>query len=355
MLMANSHERGPYNLVPKTKDSLALLLSQPNTRWYESKMRMSMQCFDYLVQLLSTDEVFVRKPTGRPQRAVREQVAIFLQYMGDPSTKLGSAVNTGIGEGSIYHYVDRVADALYHLLPQVIRWPTGAEAARVADAFEVDNCVGVIDGTLLPLATAPPLRQRMSYFNGRKKMYCATVDDKKRFTSIWRWRDVYFPDDTFILGDKGYPQSALLITSFNQIKLNAMGPLSQRKAIVFNKTFSSKQIVVEQVFGDLKNKFRWLKLLAGVYHTPMWKYVGALMVLHNLLIDWRDEDGPMVEWELGGRQGEPPFIRPLTPEDEAFIRERARRPIGQMAVRPDDAAKGKRLQERVKRAFESNA
>ncbi|SGY37802.1 BQ5605_C003g01890 [Microbotryum silenes-dioicae] len=180
ILMANSRERGPYNQVPKTKDSLALLLSQPNTRWYESKMRMSMQCFDYLVQLLSTDEVFVRKPTGRPQRAVREQVAIFLQYMGDPRTKLESAVNTGIGEGSIYHYVDRVADALYHMLPQVIRWPTGAEAARVADAFEVDNCVG------------------------------ATVDDKKRFTSvdggftgvrhdsdifrksqIWRRRDVY--------------------------------------------------------------------------------------------------------------------------------------------------------------------
>ncbi|SCZ95295.1 BZ3500_MvSof-1268-A1-R1_Chr11-2g03413 [Microbotryum saponariae] len=374
-LIETPTERGPYNNVPKTQDSLALLLTQPNDRWFESKLRMSKTCFEYLVQLLSSNPVFAPQPTGRPQRPVREQIAVFLAYMGDPTSKLGSAVHTGIGEGSVYQYIDRVSDALYHHLPQVIRWPTGAEAARVSEALEVDKCIGVIDGTLLPLATAPFAKDRMTFYNGRKKMYClnmqATVDDKRRFTSvdggfpgirhdnemfrqsqIWRRRDVYFRGRKFLLGDKGYAQSAVLIRSFNQTEMNAMSPLEQRRANSFNKKFASKRIVVEHAFGDIKDKFRWLKLLAGIYHTPMWKYVSALMVLHNLLIDWNDSEGAMAEWIERGRHGEPPLIRPSTPEDVEFLRARDQQQLGPMAPRPNDAAIGKTTRNRVKYAFQ---
>ncbi|SGZ32512.1 BQ5605_C040g11883 [Microbotryum silenes-dioicae] len=269
--------------------------------------------------------------------------------MGDPTSKLGSAVHTGIGEGSVYQYIDRVADALYHHLPQVIRWPTGAEAARVSEALEVDGCIGVIDGILLPLATAPFAKERMSFYSGRKKMYC-----------IWRRRDVYFRGRKFLLGDKGasepsrsaiarrvglnklgsmllrgfvsigYAQSAVLIRSFNQTEMNAMSPLEQRGANAFNKEFASKHIVVEHAFGDIK---------ASSDGLNSWR-----ASITRLCGNWNDSEGAMADWIERERHGEPALIRPSTPEDVEFLQARDQQQLGPMAPRPNDTAIGKTTQ-----------
>ena len=65
----------------------------------------------------------------------------------------------GFSKGSVNDYVMRTCDAILKHREQVIKWPSIEEcrniSGRIRKAHGFVNCIGLIDGTLFPLAFAP--------------------------------------------------------------------------------------------------------------------------------------------------------------------------------------------------------
>lgn len=192
-----------------------------------SKLYVSMTrpSFQYVVELIKTHPVFQSK--GRkPQRPVEEQLAAFLMRC---SGKLAMHTSTdmAIAEGTTYLYCKRVCTAVLDIRDQFLSWPTRQRRARLKAEMEdygFPGCIGILDGTLIPLAERPK-EDGWSFFC-RKKFYALAVqavcDHKSRFTSydmgwpgsvndskIFRYSDIYlqrdkhFEWDEYILCDKG--------------------------------------------------------------------------------------------------------------------------------------------------------
>ena len=68
----------------------------------------------------------------------------------------------GISKGAVNECVMWASSSILKLQKRVISWPEGEEqkriSARISKAHGFVNCVGLIDGTLFPLAFAPMLK-----------------------------------------------------------------------------------------------------------------------------------------------------------------------------------------------------
>ncbi|PPQ84672.1 hypothetical protein CVT24_002738 [Panaeolus cyanescens] len=136
----------------------------------------------------------------------------------------------------------------------------------------------------------------------------ATVDYRARFTSfelgwpgsvqdsrIFKQSDIYinpqryFRDHEYIIVDKGYPLTKFSIRPFNDYDLTK----NPRKAAIrkkWNQALSGLRIFVEHAFGRLKAQFPWLQCLPGRNLDDIYRTIEALMVIHNILEDFEDED-----------------------------------------------------------------
>ena len=96
----------------------------------------------------------------------------------------------GISKSSINDYVTWACNAISKHCDQVIKWPNKEEwrtiSGRIRKVHGFVNCIGVIDGTLFPLAFAPMLNAE-DYFT-RKVDYAIKglfiCDDAARITWI---------------------------------------------------------------------------------------------------------------------------------------------------------------------------
>ena len=82
----------------------------------------------------------------------------------------------GTGRGTNTNYIRRVAKALRNLRQDYAKWPDTRErkaiARQIEDLCNLPNCVGLIDGTLLPLACHPLLHgENLS----RKRFYAIVM------------------------------------------------------------------------------------------------------------------------------------------------------------------------------------
>ena len=121
---------------------------------------MSRTSFHAIYDLIKDHSVFAEKTNnGRGQASVKYQLMVLLKYLGTEGSR-GSNLNLcsvfGIGEGTAELYRDRVVEALLSLQEATITWPDAAERKAIAERFDNHfgwpHCVGIIDGTLFPLA-----------------------------------------------------------------------------------------------------------------------------------------------------------------------------------------------------------
>jgi len=65
----------------------------------------------------------------------------------------------GISKGAVNDYVMQACNAILKHREQVIKWPSKEErqniSGRIRKGHSFVNCIGLIDGTLFPLAFAP--------------------------------------------------------------------------------------------------------------------------------------------------------------------------------------------------------
>lgn len=204
----------------------------------------------------------------------------------------------------------RVVRILNSFAPQVLKWPVGERIIDVQRRFyniaHLQNVVGAVDGTYIPIKA--PKEDAQSYIT-RKCNYAFTLqaisDSRLMFTDvfigfpgsvsdtrIFKNSDIYravrnnvlqyFPENTFILGDKAYPVLPWCVPPY----INR-GNLT-RAQIHFNIVHAKTRQVVERAFALLFGRFRRLKYVDMNRTDLVPGTVLAACVMHNVCLNHND-------------------------------------------------------------------
>lgn len=323
------HERSNYRKCKELFASFQRDLDSSEQCWikdYEFKVKYGMkkESLEKLHEYIKNHEVFRRRPRGRPQAKSKYQLMVFLSYVqmeGVGMSNERGRQQFGIGSGTCELYRKRVLKAIYQsLFHKTVYWPDQEERIEISSAFEkmnnLPNTVGVIDGTLLPLAFKPC---RIDYpdFKGRKHLYSLTMlvvnDHKRRIryyntgfpgsvhdervlnnSKIARSHSEFFSPTEYILGDTAYSSKSYIISSFKK----ARGGQLSREQEIFNNTVSKVRIMSEHTIGLLKCRFPFLRSIRFLLRDgeqgkqdmkKILQYVTVCIILHNLLIGLNDE------------------------------------------------------------------
>lgn len=162
-------------------------------RHFRIEARMSKVCFWKLVDIIKDNPVFSNQ-SNREQDPVHHQLLVTLFRLG----KYGNGAGIGstasylcCGDGTAELYTWRCLKAIYDLRGEYITWPQSAErvtiAARVAHGNVFGNCVGMMDGSLIPIEQRPGIDGANDYYT-RKSRYALNIlaicDDTKRIRAL---------------------------------------------------------------------------------------------------------------------------------------------------------------------------
>ena len=252
---------------------------------------------------------------------------VLLKVLGTEGTG-GSNANLrsvfGIGEGTVNLYRDRVVQALLNLKDTVVSWPNEEErkliSQRILNDFKWPNCVGIIDGTLFPLAFRPRSKDAPDY-SGRKFAYSISAliicDDQRRIryvnagwpgtahdnrilknSKVYQRASSFFSEKQYMMGDSAFENTWFLVSAFKKPR----GSTLPRDHELFNDALKSPRVISEHTIGILKGRFPWLR---GIRHLitddpndmkKILNYIMAACILHNLLLnclipeEWIDND-----------------------------------------------------------------
>ncbi|XP_036150262.1 protein ANTAGONIST OF LIKE HETEROCHROMATIN PROTEIN 1-like [Monomorium pharaonis] len=148
----------------------------------------------------------------------------------EPHRTLANLFNISLS--SVFRIIRRIINWLVTLVPEVVTWPEGNNITKVSGKFQeiagIRNCIGAIDGSHIYINK--PEENGRQYFN-RKQCYSillqTVTDSNMKFINIYcgdpgSFHDVrmlrrselfpvaelerehIFPNNTFLLGDKGY-------------------------------------------------------------------------------------------------------------------------------------------------------
>ncbi|POW14245.1 hypothetical protein PSTT_03097 [Puccinia striiformis] len=147
------------------------LLVRLEDRRSKQEFRMTRASFLKLCARVADDPVF-QNNSNNPQRPITEQMMVTLKRLGC----FGNGASVGmlarffrVGEGTVELYTDRCIMAILRFKNQVLKWPTAIERGKMAEEYgEVGfkGCVGVIDGSLIPLSDSPSLNIHLYWVAG---------------------------------------------------------------------------------------------------------------------------------------------------------------------------------------------
>ena len=284
--------------------------------------RMSRQSFRILEQELRQTPMYApRQNVGgrRTPRPLYQQLLVFLYRIGrfgNSGSDHEVGLYFGIASGSVRNYVLNIVQALKHMEDEVVSWPTEEERNEMKvrlTSTGFRHCVGIADGTLIPLLRKPKVFHEC-YFC-RKSIYAMNVlvvcDDRARIiyylagwpgsthdnrvlksSQMYTNRESFFSPLEYVIGDSAFSNSSVMVPAFKKGRNETVLP---REKELFNTLLAKVRIKSEHCIGLLKARFQCLKGL------NTWikdgendvKFIvdlfSACTVLHNLLISFNDE------------------------------------------------------------------
>ena len=162
------------------QEDLDLKSSWLNEAEFKDKSRMTRSSFWLIVELIKDHRVF--HSNKRRQAPVEHQLMTLLCFLGTEGNGMSDRKGRSVfrlGKGTIRLYKDRVVQAILDcLFEDSIKWPDVDErqiiSERIRADFGLPNCIGIADGTLLPLAFRPSTEDYADY-KGRKLLYTLTI------------------------------------------------------------------------------------------------------------------------------------------------------------------------------------
>jgi hypothetical protein len=212
--------------------------------------RVTRCAFWQIVRLIEHHNLFKRKGSdsrGAFPKPAEHQLLVLLKYLGtqgNAACSVGLSNFFGVGAGAIDDCRNAALVAVAACMEDsTYFWPTRDErkaiSSRIKTKYHWPNCVGLIDGTLLPLATRPLLHGE-NYLS-RKRFYAIVMmvvcDDQGRVlyyhigwpgsvhdNRVWRNcklctdSEEMFSNKEYLLGDSAFTASKRMIPPFKSIQ-----------------------------------------------------------------------------------------------------------------------------------------
>jgi hypothetical protein len=294
---------------------------------FKQKYRMSREALLAIAERIKDDDLF-RSKRGLKQTNPTHQLMVLLDYLGTAGSSANNPKQRAyfhVGNGSVNNSRKRARDAVIHSLGKdFYHWPDENERKNISNCYKMEfnlpNCVGVMDGTLFPLAFQPETEDAADY-HGRKfqwSLTCLVVSDQKRRI---RWyitgypgsahdnrmlrrsplkvrKEEYFTVYQYIIGDTAFDPSENVVPAY-KANPNKAEPDDPDERLL-NKVISKPRVSSEHVNGMWKGRFPWLRLIPNRVRdkkslTEVMKYIHCTVILHNFLIEFGDQH--IKSWE----------------------------------------------------------
>lgn len=321
-----------------------------NEREFLQKYRMRRDTFGLLQSKIENHAVFKRKSTqssrGRKQQTVAHQLMVFLHYIGTEGSGSSDGSQRNVfrkGAGTPRVWSRRVCRAIIECLEDdYYYWPDEEERAEISERIRKEyyfpNCVGLIDGTLTPLAFRPETEDAPDY-KGRKGFYSLSMlvvcDDNRRITyylagwpgsahdnrifrnsRVFQSPEEFFSNLQYLLGDSAYECQIFMVPAYRK----PAGIELERNNMKFNQVLSKPRVESEHCIGMLKGRFPWMRSIRmkitekKKYLTRILNLIKATVILHNFLID--ESDPCLEEWECKDEEDDSDDLSSLSSNDE---------------------------------------
>ena len=252
---------------------------------FQFHFRVTRHCFWQLVELVKDHSSFKKKSSdsrGSDPKPPHHQMLVLLKYFGcqgNSASSISLGTFFGIASGAVNNCKEVALEALLSLESRTYIWPDPDErkaiANRIKEQYLFPNCVGIMDGTLLPLAKRPLLHGEN--YMSRKRFYAIVMlvvcDDQCRIlyyhigwpgsvhnNRVWRtcnlftrWQQ-YFSAKEYLLGDSAFTASNLVIPPF---KAHA-GTFLSANQVAFNTLLAKLRVKSEHCIGRLKGRWPFL-------------------------------------------------------------------------------------------------
>lgn len=250
----------------------------------------------------------------------RQRMEIFLRYTADPGFQSGVAEDIGVDRSTVCKNINYVMDRILEKANNWIYFPSTVQDINNAKVmwqtrFNLPTVVGALDCTHIEIKKPSVFGDEYVNRKGYASINVqATCDAEEKFTSIsaewpgsvhdariWRSavRDVIsrYDGTACLLGDSGYGIAPWLITPFKPPQDNI-----QRR---FNRKHAKERVIIERVFGQLKQRFPILGNCVRVSLERVPKLVVSCAVLHNVAKHLKD---PLNFEDLGHGGDEDAFV-----------------------------------------------
>ncbi|XP_071653616.1 uncharacterized protein [Temnothorax longispinosus] len=328
--------RGPQRKPARILDYIERTIPQFHHEQFRQHFRMTPTTYNRLEQRLAPT---LQGNIGvKPPIPVRKQLLATLWLLATPDSYRSVGERFDMGKSSLSVSFMRVVQALNDIAGDVVQWPRGDRLATVKEKFQrlsvLPDIIGAVDGTHISIKQ--PHKDSLSYKTYKKNYavilqaicdselvfldcftgYPGSVGDIRVFrnSDLWsevqRDRQLYFPNEEYIIGDKAYPVLRWCISAFRD-----RGNLTAAQKR-FNDILSKVRQVIERAFALLKGRFRRLKYL-DMNRTDMIPFVIiACTVLHNICLEKLDEN--IEEYIIEGQENEVHAVQdPVADVDDA--------------------------------------
>lgn len=274
-------------------------------REFKIRFRLSRQSVMYILHLIGDQ---LEPPTKRNKAiCARDQLLITLRFYATASFQqlIGDTVN--VNKSTICRIIRKVSRQLASLKNMYVKMPTTNEEISETNLgfYQIrgfPGVVGTIDCTHVRIQSpgghqAERFRNRKGYFSINVQAVCNP--QLKIMNIVARWPgsvhdSTIFNDSllkiqlengafgsAYMLGDSGYPCKAYLLTPF-------LHPRNDSEQ-AYNNAHIATRNTIERCFGVLKRRFPCLATGMRLTTPTVLSVIVACAVLHNLLIDLRDE------------------------------------------------------------------
>ena len=177
---------------------------------------------------------------------------------------------------TIHRYIDHVSECIIEALEDMVQWPSSVEREQLHGRMSVcTGAVAVLDGTHCP--TQAPSHLTHTYYSGYKckhtQNYLVCVNYLGFVLSIegpyvgrendradYKQSDLfhnyaqYTSDGEYILADGGFVNGPNLLVPIHQTVIDKQTDSDGREGMMaYNKEFTSNRLIVEDVFGWIKD------------------------------------------------------------------------------------------------------
>ena len=273
---------------------------------FKAQLRCRKTTFQHLVRI-------VRPKLLSSRLTAAERVGMFLWFSGRSVTFHDVANTFQRSSWTCWRHIYDVMIALVHIAKEEIQFPAAHEPYPewTTISSHLSNCVGAIDGTLIPLLNVP-LSKQTNYYNRKKNLsinVLAIVSPTLKFLQVlsgWEgsandaflWKKLKekntedFVAPSFLIGDSGFPLERNMLVPYRGVVYHERGnrtpPANSKEA--FNRVHARARACVERAFGVLKMRFPSLMKGSSLNYKYVGDFVISCITLHNLIMRLNNQD-----------------------------------------------------------------